>query len=68
QYLQRKKLGEVFIYITSSPQPIRYLVTDTDPWLIIARPEIGLEYHLDIEAYDKLISPTDSNDIQPGNN
>ncbi len=68
QYLQRKELGEVFIYLSNSPQPIRYQVTDTDPWLIIARPEIGLEYHLDIEAYDKLISPTDSNDIKPGNN
>lgn len=69
QYLQRKELGEVFIYITSSPQPIRYQITDIDPWLVIARPEIGLEYHLDIEAYDKLISPTDSNDdIELNNN
>ena len=67
QYLQRKELGEVFIYISSSPQPIRYQVTDTDPWLIIARPEIGLEYHLDIEAYDKLISPAENKDIKPGN-
>jgi len=61
QYLQRKELGEVFIYLSNSPQPIRYQITDTDPWLVIARPEIGLEYHLDIEAYDKLISPTNSN-------
>ena len=69
QYLQRKELGEVFIYITSSPQPIRYQITDTEPWLVIARPEIGLEYHLDIESYDKLISPTDSNDdIELNNN
>ncbi len=61
QYLQRKELGEVFIYISSSPQPIRYQITDIDPWLVIARPEINLEYHLDMEAYDKLISPTNSN-------
>jgi len=57
EYLQRETLGEVFIYIKNQPQPVRYLITDTDPWLIMARPEIGLEYHLDIKAYDNLISP-----------
>ena len=48
---------EVFIYIKSQEQAIRYLITDTDPWLILARPEIDLEYHLDIKAYQQLISP-----------
>lgn len=57
QYLDRKQLGEVFIYTKDSEQVINYQITDTDPWLILARPEIGLEYHLDIEAFDKLISP-----------
>jgi len=47
---------EVFIYIKSQEKPIRYLITDTDPWLILARPEIDLEYHLDIKAYQQLIS------------
>ena len=60
QYLKRKELGEVFIYVSSSAQPITYQITDIEPWLVIARPDIGLEYHLDIEAYDKLISPTDN--------
>jgi len=57
EYLERKQLGEVFVYIKDQQQPISYLITDTDPWLILARPEIGLEYHLDIEAYDNLIVP-----------
>ena len=57
EYITREVLGEVFIYIKGQQQPINYLITDTDPWLILARPEIGLEYHLDIEAYDKLIVP-----------
>jgi hypothetical protein len=48
---------EVFIYLKSHEQEIRYLVTDTDPWLILARPEIDIEYHLDIKAYDELIAP-----------
>ena len=57
EYLKREQLGEVFVYIKDQQQPISYLITDTDPWLILARPEIGLEYHLDIEAYNKLIEP-----------
>ena len=58
EYMQREEqLGEVFVFIEGQQQPITYVITDTDPWLIIARPEIGLEYHLDIEAYDKLIAP-----------
>ena len=58
QYMQRKEeLGEVFVYLEDQQQPLTYVITDTDPWLIIARPEIGLEYHLDIEAYNKLIAP-----------
>ncbi|MBE9559867.1 MAG: DUF4340 domain-containing protein [Proteobacteria bacterium] len=57
EYMTREALGEVFIYLEGQQQPINYLITDTDPWLILARPEIGLEYHLDIEAYNNLIVP-----------
>ncbi len=55
-YMQRKSLGEVFIYLKNQPT-ISYVITDTDPWLILARPELDLEYHLDIEAYNNLIIP-----------
>lgn len=55
-YMQRKSLGEVFVYLKDQ-EPISFIITDTDPWLIIARPEHGLEYHLDIKAYDQLITP-----------
>jgi hypothetical protein len=54
--MQRKSLGEVFIYLKDQPA-ISYVITDTDPWLILARPKLGLEYHLDIEAYNNLITP-----------
>ena len=57
EYIERKALGDVFIYTEKSLEPISYQITDTEPWLIIARPELGLEYHLNIEAYDQLISP-----------
>jgi len=55
-YMKRDSLGEVFIYLKDKP-PISYMITDTDPWLILARPELGLEYHLDIKAYKNLITP-----------
>ncbi len=60
EYLQRDELGEVSIYIKGQAQPVNYIISDTDPWLILARPDIGLEYHLDIEAYELLISPVDN--------
>ena len=56
-YLEREQLGEVFVYLENQQQHVSFLITDTDPWLILARPEIGLEYHLDIKAYDNLIVP-----------
>ena len=56
-YIEREPLGEVFIYLDNLQQPVSFIITDTEPWLIITRPELGLEYHLDIEAYDKLIVP-----------
>lgn len=57
EYMQRDALGDVLIYLENTPQAIHYVITDIDPWLIIARPELGLEYHLDIETYKKLITP-----------
>jgi len=56
-YLEREQLGEVFIYLQGQQHPVSFIITDTDPWLILARPEISLEYHLDIKAYDTLIVP-----------
>ena len=57
KYLEREPLADVFVYIEDMPQPITYTVTDTDPWLILARPDIGLEYHFDIDSYKNLIAP-----------
>ena len=57
KYLEREPITEVYIYIQDMPQPITYTVTDTDPWLILARPDIDLEYHIDISSYKNLITP-----------
>ena len=57
EYIKREELGEVFIYLENEQEPITYIIADDDPWLILARPELGLEYHLNIEAYNNLITP-----------
>ncbi len=57
EYIKRTALGDIFIFLENQEKAIQYEITDTDPWLILARPDLGLEYHLDIETYDKLITP-----------
>lgn len=60
EYLERGDEGKVDIYLQGQgqgqAQALTFAITDTDPWLILARPELGLEYHLDIEAYKKLFA------------
>jgi hypothetical protein len=63
EYLKREKLGEVFVYLENTQEPITFIIADDDPWLILARPELGLEYHLNIEAYNKLIEPKQLNHL-----
>ena len=56
-YMQRKSLARIEVYLGDEPEPLRFVVTDTDPWLIIARPALKLEYHFNLEAYDALLRP-----------
>ena len=58
-YMEREQLGDIDITVIhdGAPQTLRFTVTDTEPWLILARPDLGIEYHLNIEAYDKLLRP-----------
>ena len=58
-YLKRPALGEVSIFLENTKTPIIYKITDTDPWLILARPELNIEYHLDLDVYNALLSPLD---------
>ena len=58
-YMQRKQLGDIDISVirNGAPQTLRFMITDTEPWLILARPDLGIEYHLNAESYDKLLRP-----------
>lgn len=45
KYLPRKQLGK--IEISSPTETLIFHITDDEPWLILALPELKIEYHLD---------------------
>ena len=65
QYLPRPSLGTIKVFLEpvekSTDQHnssfVEFQVTDTDPWLILARPDLKIEYHLDLDNYNTLIEP-----------
>lgn len=52
-YMPRKQLGKISIQLAQ--QTIEFEITDDDPWLILARPELGIEYHLDAALKNRLL-------------
>ena len=64
-YVERKSLGEIQAYLEEMETPVSFNITDIDPWLIIARPDVRLEYHFNIEDYDSLLRPGSSKQL-PG--
>ena len=56
-YMQRDSLGEIQVYLKNMETPVSFHITDIDPWLIITRPDIELEYHFNIEDYNSLLKP-----------
>lgn len=57
-YITRDSIAEIQVYFEGDKTPIVFNVTDIDPWLIIARRDIGLEYHFNLEDYDTLLRPS----------
>lgn len=52
-YLERKELGRISIKTTK--QTINFIINDDNSWLILARPDMKIEYHLDISFKEKLL-------------
>ncbi len=52
-YMPRKQLGKINIQLAQ--QTIEFEITDDDPWLILARPDLGIEYHLDAALKNHLL-------------
>jgi hypothetical protein len=67
-YMQREPLADISVYLAGASEPIHFYVTDTDPWLIIARPDLDIEYHFNLEFYDRLLEPgaVDESPEEPG--
>lgn len=62
-YIERESLGEILVYFENIENPIKFTITDIEPWLIIARPDLKLEYHFNLEDYDVLLKPGASKPI-----
>ena len=61
-YMPRESLADISVYLAGDAEPLRFHVTDMDPWLIIARPDLDIEYHFNREFYDRLLRPGASAD------
>lgn len=66
-YMARKQLGKIRITLQDNTI-IELEITDTSPWLILGRPQLGIEYHFDRKFNDSLlklpstVSNPDNND------
>lgn len=58
-YSARESLGEVTVNMARG-QTIRFLVLAKEPTLILARPDLGVEYHLSSQTAAKLFPQTSS--------
>ena len=56
-YMERKSLGTIQVFVANASEPIEFHITDTEPWLVLARPELDIEYHFNIEYQDRLLKP-----------
>jgi hypothetical protein len=52
--MQRKSLGHINIEFDQLPA-IEFQITDTSPWLILARTDMNIEYHLDESQKHQLL-------------
>jgi hypothetical protein len=51
----KKPGGKVVLKLTGIEEPLEYLLTSREPDLILARPELGIQYHLDASSGAKLL-------------
>ena len=55
-YEKHAALGEVVIGLAGQAQPLRYQIIARQPELILARPEIGMQFSVASESADRLLS------------
>jgi hypothetical protein len=52
-----KPQGEVAVELAGVKDPLRFQILDDPDYLVLARPDLGFEYQLDISQLDKLLTP-----------
>lgn len=62
RYRRAPALGEVSIKLAGQDEALRYLILKHDKEGVLARPEMGLEFHLSGEQMDRLLAHS-SNDV-----
>ncbi len=62
RYMPRKQLGQ--IEVSSQTKTLIFQITDDDPWLILALPDLNIEYHLDSSQKNNLLGivPSENDD------
>lgn len=56
-YQPRKSKGRIEVSIKSQDKPLIFEISDLDPWMIIARPALNVEYHFNLKYVDRLLHP-----------
>jgi hypothetical protein len=53
-----KRLGEVAVVLAGAKDPLRFEIRDDPDYLVLARPDLGIEYQLDSGEAAALLDPT----------
>ncbi|HQU15746.1 MAG: hypothetical protein B7Z66_12760 [Chromatiales bacterium 21-64-14] len=61
RYHAGKSLGEIVVHLQGRKTPVRFILQETDPELVLARPAQGLSYHLDGALSKHLLALPPSN-------
>lgn len=56
-YFPRKSKGRIEVSIKSQDKPLIFEISDLDPWMIIARPDLNVEYHFNLKYINRLLHP-----------
>ncbi len=54
-YAPAKELGEVAVAVVGSPEPLRFQLLSDPDYMVLARPDLKLEYQFDISQADGLL-------------
>jgi hypothetical protein len=57
-YAKAKSLGEVSFALAGVKEPLRMQVLDDADYLVLARPDLGFEYQIDIRELQMLMTPS----------